>query len=65
MVSKPSATEVFLDELHEDELSLLMDAIADARKRGFGEITLCFKNGYVYTVKESFQRHNENNNHRG
>jgi len=44
--------------LKEDELRLLIPAVEDMRKNGFGEVTLYFRNGYVYRVKHFIDSYN-------
>jgi hypothetical protein len=56
------------DILREDEQRLFADAVDDMRRRGFGEITLCFRNGYAYRVKvfiDSMDPEASNNNNKG
>ena len=45
----------------EDERELLNSAVEDVRKRGFGEVVLCFRNGYIYRVKVTFEDYNITN----
>ena len=54
-----------LEYLKEDELKMFKEAIKDVRRRGFGEVTLCFRNGYVYRVKAVLDSYNTGraNNH--
>jgi hypothetical protein len=47
MVTGMDITEV----LREDEYKLFSTAVNGLREQGFGEVTLCFRNGYVYRVK--------------
>lgn len=54
-----------IEYLKEDELKMFEQAVEDVRKRGFGEVTLCFRNGYVYRVKAVLNSYNTGraNNH--
>ena len=54
-----------IEYLKEDELKMFEQAVEDVRRRGFGEVTLCFRNGYVYRVKvviDSYNKERANNN---
>jgi len=48
-----------IEYLKEDELKMFEQAVEDVRKRGFGEVTLCFRNGYVYRVKVVIDSYNK------
>lgn len=46
-VDKAKINEIF----KEDELAIFIEAVKDVRRNGFGEVTLHFRDGYVYRVK--------------
>lgn len=48
--------------LKDDELQLFSSAVNGLREQGFGEVTLYFRNGYVYRVKVSIDSYHKNNN---
>lgn len=48
--------------LKDDELQLFNSAVNGLREQGFGEVTLCFRNGYVYRVKVLIDSYHKNNN---
>ncbi len=54
-----------VDFLKEDERKMFEEAVCDVRRRGFGEVTLCFRNGYVYRIKVTLDSYNKEraNNH--
>jgi len=48
-----------IEYLKEDERKMFEQAVEDVRRRGFGEVILCFRNGYVYRVKAVIDSYNK------
>lgn len=46
--------------LSEDERQIFEEGVNNVRRGGFGEVTLCFRNGYVYRVKTTIGSFNKN-----